>query len=63
VGRKGLSQSLAKQASPLVQISILDEIVEVRDRSAVPAIRDLAAKPDVNPEVKQHAQWALRQLQ
>lgn len=63
VGRKGLSQSLAKQASPLVQISILDEIVEVHDRSAVPAIRDLAAKPDVNPEVKQHAQWALRQLQ
>src|SRR5579863_3109811 len=63
VGRNGLAHALAKQNSPLVQIAILDEIVEVHDRSSAPAIQALVSSQDVNPEVKQHAQWALRQLQ
>jgi hypothetical protein len=63
VGRRGLVQALAKQTSPLVQIAILDQIVELRERSAAPAIQTLQTTADVNPEVKQHAQWALRQLQ
>lgn len=63
VGRKGLSQALEKQSSPLVQIAILDQIVEDRDKSAAPAIQSLITSPDLNPEVKQHAQWALRQVQ
>ena len=63
VGRNGLAQALTKQNSPLVQIAILDEIVEVHDKSSAPAIQALVASQDVNPEVKQHAQWALRQLQ
>jgi HEAT repeats/Putative zinc-finger len=63
VGRNGLARALAKQDSPLVQIAILDEIVEVHDRSAAPSIQALISSTDVNPEVKQHAQWALRQLQ
>ena len=63
VGRNGLARALGKQDSPLVQIAILDEIVEVHDRSAAPAIQALVSSTDVNPEVKQHAQWALRQLQ
>ena len=63
VGRNGLAKALGKQNSPLVQIAILDEIVEVHDRTAAPAVQALVAKQDANPEVKQHAQWALRQLQ
>ena len=63
VGRNGLAQSLNKQDSPLVQIAILDEIVELREKSAAPSIQNLIANRDANPEVKQHAQWALRQLQ
>jgi hypothetical protein len=63
VGRKGLVQSLAKQDSPLVQIAILDQVVELRERSAASAVQALAAGQDVNPDVKQRAQWALRQLQ
>ncbi len=63
VGRHGLVQALAKQNSPLVQIAILDQIVELRERSAAPAIRLLESDAGVNPEVKQHAQWALGQLQ
>jgi HEAT repeat protein len=63
IGRNGLAQALSKQDSPLVQIAILDEIVELREKSAAPALRALASNQDANPEVKQHAQWALRQLQ
>ena len=63
VGRRGLAQALGKQESPLVQIAILDQIVEGRDKSAAPAIQDLIAAQGINPEVKQHGQWALRQLQ
>jgi hypothetical protein len=63
VGRRGLEQALAKQNSPLVQITILDQIVELRDASAVPAIQSLLSGQDLNPEVRQRAQWALKQLQ
>ena len=63
VGRRGLVQALAKQDSPLVQIAILDQVVELREHSAVSAIQALASGQDVNPDVKQRAQWALRNLQ
>jgi hypothetical protein len=63
VGRKGLVQALAKQDSPLVQIAILDQIVELHEKSAVSSIQFLLSGPDVNPDVRQRAQWALKQLQ
>jgi hypothetical protein len=63
IGRKGLVQALAKQDSPLVQIAILDQIVELREKSAASAIQFLLSGQDVNPDVRQRAQWALKQLQ
>jgi Putative zinc-finger len=63
IGRNGLAQALSKQDSPLVQIAILDEIVELREKSAAPSVQALVSNQDANPEVKQHARWALRQLQ
>ena len=63
VGRRGVVQALAKQDSPLVQIAILDQIVELHEKSAVPAIQFLLSGQDVNPDVRQRAQWALKQLQ
>ena len=63
VGRKGLVQALAKQDSPLVQIAILDQIVEVHEKSAVSAVQFLLSTNGLNPEVRQRAQWALKQLQ
>jgi hypothetical protein len=63
VGRRGLVQALAKQTSPLVQIAILDQIVEQRDKSAAPGVRFLLASQGLNADVKQRAEWALRQLQ
>jgi hypothetical protein len=63
VGRKGLVQALGKQDSPLVQIAILDQIVEMHEKSAAPAIQFLLSAKDVNPDVRQRATWALKQLQ
>lgn len=63
VGRRGLVQSLNKQTSPMVEIAILDQLVEMHEKSAKPAINTLMGAPGVNPEVKEHAAWALRQLQ
>jgi len=63
VGRRGLVQALAKQESPLVQIAILDQMVELREKSGAPAIERLVSSQDVNPDVRQRAQWALKQLQ
>ena len=63
IGRKGLVQALAKQDSPLVQIAILDQIVELHEKSAASAIQFLLSGQEVNPDVRQRAQWALKQLQ
>ena len=61
--RTALPKSLTRQDSPLAQIAVLDEIVELHERSATPAIQSLISQTDVNPAVKTHAQWALRQLE
>ena len=61
--RQGLEQALHAQDAPLVQISILDQIVEMRDKSALAAVQAVAADPNANAEVRQHAQWALKQIQ
>ena len=61
--RTALPKSLSRQDSPLAQIAVLDEIVELRERSAAPVIQSLITHTDLNPAVKQHAQWALRQLE
>lgn len=63
VGRKGLVQALGKQDSPLVQIAILDQIVDLREKTAATSVKFLLAKQDLNPDVKQRAEWALRQIQ
>jgi len=61
--RTALPKSLTRQDSPLAQIAVLDEIVELHERSASPAIQNLISQTDVNPAVKTHAEWALRQLE
>jgi HEAT repeat protein len=63
VARNGLRQAIVKQNSPLVQIALIDQLVDVRDRNAVPALESLATSSDANQEVRQRAQWALGRLQ
>ena len=63
VVRRGLVHALAKQESPLVQISIIDALVELQDRSAVPELRALNSTAQLDPNVHARIQHALTTLQ
>ena len=60
--RKGLVDSLQAQQSPMVQIALIDMMVEMREKSAVPHIKKFQESPDLNPTVKQRAQWGIDRL-
>jgi hypothetical protein len=60
--RQGLIQSLSRQTSPLVQIALIDLIVELREKRATEALKELIEKEKINNEVKQRAEWGIQQL-
>jgi len=62
VARKGLVQSLTKQTSPLIQISIIDLLVELRERQAAPAMRFLLGSSGLDENVKKRIELALQQI-
>ena len=61
--RHSLVSTLPKQESPLMQIAVMDQLVEMRERSSTPAISSLLRERDLDPAVRHHATWALKQLQ
>jgi len=63
VVRRGLVKSLDRQTSPMVQIALIDLLVEIRDKAAGEALKDLMQETGLNPEVRERAQWALAQMQ
>lgn len=60
--RKGLVDALQTQQSPMVQVALIDLMVELKDTSVVPQLRKFEQDPNVNPTVKQRAQWGIHQL-
>jgi hypothetical protein len=60
--RASMEQALTQQDSPMVQAALIDYMVDAHERSAVGAIRELGARPDVNPIVRERATYAVRQL-
>lgn len=60
--REALVQSLERQNSPLVQISIIDLLVEIREQKALKALRFLQRNGTTDPHVRQRAEWGIRQL-
>ena len=60
--RKGLIDALQPQQSPLVQVALIDMVVEWKDASAVQQLKKMQQDSSVNPEVRQHADWGIRQL-
>lgn len=60
--RQGLMQSLSRQTSPLVQIALIDLIVEMREKQAAAALKELITNEKVNADVKQRAEWGIQQL-
>lgn len=63
VMRTAVVQSIAKQDNPLVQIYLIDLLVDLRDKGAVPELEKLAADASAHPEVRDHAKSALGKLQ
>ena len=61
--RRGLVHALPRQESPLVQISIVDALVELQDKSAVPELRALNSSAQLDPNVHTRIQQALTTLQ
>ena len=60
--RESMREALQQQDSPMVQAALIDYLVDAHDRGAVSTIRDLVARPGVNPSVRQRATDAVNEL-
>jgi hypothetical protein len=62
VARRGLTNALAQQTSPLVQVAIIDALSDLRERSAAPSLRQLIEGSQVDENVRRRAAQALRTI-
>jgi hypothetical protein len=60
--RKGLVDALQAQQSPLVQIALIDALVELHEPDAVQHIKKFQQSPNLNPAVRQRAEWGINKL-
>ena len=60
--KKGLIESLSLQTSSLVQMALIDLMVEMREKRAVNALKQLVQNNKLNPKVKERAQICIEQL-
>jgi hypothetical protein len=62
--RKGLIDALAysRSQSPLVQIDLIDAMVRANEKDSVIAIKALLQNPEIDPTVRERAEWALQKL-
>jgi hypothetical protein len=60
--KDGLVRSLSQQTSPLVQLTLIDLLVEIRERRATEALRTLIQNEKLNHQVKKRAELGLAQL-
>lgn len=59
---KALVDSIQRQDSPLVQVALIDSLVRIRDHSAAGEFKKLTVDSEINPAVRQRAQWGLEKL-
>jgi HEAT repeats/Putative zinc-finger len=60
--RKGLLHSLAEQRSPLVQFELINLMVELKEKGSVPMLKELSQRQDLDPTVRERAEWGLQKL-
>ena len=60
--KTALTASLARQASPLVQIALIDLLVSLKEKQAAAALKSLLNDGKIIPEVQQRAQSGIRQI-
>jgi hypothetical protein len=61
--RQSVVDALQTQQSPMVQVALIDLLTEWRDPDAAQRLRTFQQSPDLNPTVRQRAQWAVSKLQ
>jgi anti-sigma factor RsiW len=61
--RQGVVDALQEQQSPLVQVALIDQLAEWRDPGAAQRLRNFQQTPNLNPAVRQRAEWAISKLQ
>ncbi|HLX45333.1 MAG TPA: zf-HC2 domain-containing protein [Bryobacteraceae bacterium] len=62
VTRAAIIQSIPKQDTPLVQIALIDLLVDLKAKDAIPELVKLAADDKVNESVRRHARTAIEKL-
>jgi predicted anti-sigma-YlaC factor YlaD len=60
--KKTVVDALQEQQSPLMQVALIDQLVEWRDTEAAPGLEKLRKLPNLNPTVRQRADWAISKL-
>lgn len=60
--RRELVGALESKQSPLVQIALIDLLVDLHDRSAIPRFQQFQQDPKVNPTVRKRVDWGIQQL-
>jgi hypothetical protein len=60
--RQNLIQSLSRQNSPLVQISLIDLLVQLHERQSINVLKQLVNDASQNQQVRDRAQWGLQRL-
>jgi anti-sigma factor RsiW len=61
--RKNVIDTLQEQQSPLVQVALIDLLAEWRDPDAAQRLRNFQQTANLNPIVRQRAEWAVSKLQ
>ena len=60
--RRELVSALQEKQSPLVQIGLIDVLVDMHDRDAVPQLKRFQQDPKIDPNVRKHVDWGIDQL-
>ena len=60
--KEGLIQSLSRQTSPLIQVSLIDLMVNMRERRSIESLKQLIQDEKLNPDVKNHAEQGIQLL-
>jgi anti-sigma factor RsiW len=60
--RRELVKALNGKQSPLVQVALIDLLVDLHDRSAVPQLKEFQQDPKVDPTVRKRLDWGIQQL-
>lgn len=60
--RRSLVDSVGRQESPLVQVSLMDLLVHLNEKDALPALQRLSADPRVDETVRHRAVAAMQKL-